>query len=249
MTGNLLKPRAYHTATALPSGKVLVAAGFDFTLLNTAELYDPATASWTNTGSLRLARSDHTATILPSGKVLVVGGLLDTNYSTDSAELYDPTTGKWTSTGSLHTARYRHTATLLASGQVLVAAGQGGYASCCDGFLQSAEVYDPATGVWTPVGDLPVPRVQHTATLLPSGKVLVAAGLNRQYSDGAELFDPSTGAWTATDSLITRRSRHTATLLPSGDVLVAGGDSDTLSSRNSLRTAEIYRSGSSDASN
>ncbi len=66
----------YHTATLLPNGKVLVAGGFNggFTILTSAELYDPASGSWTATGSLNTARAYHTATLLPNGKVLVAGG-------------------------------------------------------------------------------------------------------------------------------------------------------------------------------
>ena len=66
-----------HTATLLPNGKVLVAAGADDSgavVLSSAELYDPATGSWSSTGSLGTARFRHTATLLPSGKVLVAGG-------------------------------------------------------------------------------------------------------------------------------------------------------------------------------
>ena len=67
--------RAGHTATLLPSGKVLVAGGYaNGGYLSSAELYDPATGSWSSTGSLGTARSDHTATLLPSGKVLVAAG-------------------------------------------------------------------------------------------------------------------------------------------------------------------------------
>ena len=67
-------------------------------------------------------------------------------------------------------------------------------------------------------------RVSHTATLLPSGKVLVAGGLGNGLLPltSAEFYDPATGAWTATGSLGTARHGHTATLLPSGKVLVAG---------------------------
>src|SRR4051812_15743490 len=75
-TGSLATARANHTATLLPNGKVLVAAGSTtgFTSLASAELYDPATGQWTSTGSLANARYDYTAALLSTGKVLVVGG-------------------------------------------------------------------------------------------------------------------------------------------------------------------------------
>ena len=65
--------RFWHTATLLPSGKVLVAGGYNDGSLSSAELYDPATGTWSGTVSLN-ARALHTATLLLSGKVLVAGG-------------------------------------------------------------------------------------------------------------------------------------------------------------------------------
>src|SRR5947199_2792270 len=89
-----------------------------------AELYDPASGTWTATGSLSSADFFHTATLLPNGMMLVAGGF-STGGASASAELYDPASGSWTATGSLNTARYLHTATLLPNGMVLVAGGRG----------------------------------------------------------------------------------------------------------------------------
>src|SRR5437660_128069 len=79
------------------------------------------------------------------------------------------------------------------------------------------------SGTWTATGSLGTARAEHTATLLPDGKVLVAGGYAAGWLASAELYDPATGTWTVTGSLATARSNDTATLLPDGKVLVAGG--------------------------
>jgi len=237
-TGSMAHARAHHTATLLPNGKVLVAS-------HSAELYDPANGTWTTTGTPANLRSYHTATLLPDGKVLVAGGLVGFN-GLASAELYDPATGTWTSTGSLNTRRRLHTATLLPNGKVLVAGGfvdepftiVGGYTT------PTAELYDPASGTWTTTGSLVQQRYQHTATLLPNGKVLVAAG-DGHFSGGgvqasAELYDPASGTWTSTGNLTAERTNHTATLLANGQELVASGSGDLDSNYTLLNTAELY---------
>ncbi|HJU10495.1 MAG TPA: kelch repeat-containing protein, partial [Candidatus Binataceae bacterium] len=195
--------------------------------MQSAELYDPVSATWMATGSLGHRRSEHTATLLPNGKVLVAGGF-DSGFPTMSAELYDPATGTWTATGSLTAARADHTATLLPNGKVLVA---GGY-----GLLSSAELYDPASGTWTATGSLATARADQTARLLPNGKVLAAGG----HTMSAELYDPASGTWASTASLATGRLLHTATLLPNGKVLVAGGEDTSL---HILASAELYNVG------
>ena len=87
---------------------VLVAGGVDSdgSASASAELYDPASGTWTATGSLNTARYYHTATLLPNGMVLVAGGMDSGGSASASAELYDPASGTWTATGSLNTARY-----------------------------------------------------------------------------------------------------------------------------------------------
>jgi hypothetical protein len=237
-TGSLAQGRDQHTATLLPSGKVLVVGGYGSSgSLNSAELYDPATGTWTATGALAEARSRHTATLLPSGKVLVVGGHSDRSGYMVSAELYDPATGTWATTGSLAQGRYLHTATLLPSGKVLVAGG-GGLSPTYFAYLNSAELYDPATGSWSATGALAQARSRHTATLLPSGQVLVAGGYsgNYGYMTHVEVYDPATGSWTEGASLRLGRATHTTTLLLSGKVLVVGGTDNYYNQT----TSELY---------
>jgi galactose oxidase-like protein len=250
VAGRLNKPRVGgHTATLLPDGRVLVVAGDtgnappDFGRGGTAELYDPSSGTWTLTGSLNIARSGHSATLLQSGKILVAGGYFADTLG--SAELYDPASGTWSATGSLNVARYWHSATLLQDGRVLVAGGSndGDLAST----LSDAELYDPVTGTWGTTGNLNTPVVSHTATLLPSGKVLVAGGYLPNFPQGlaqpgsldkAQLYDPVTGTWSYSGNLNARRDSHTATLLPNGEVLVAGGYD--WNSRADLNSAERY---------
>jgi WD40 repeat protein len=215
----MVSPRWYHTATALPKGKVLIAGGSSNSV--GAELYDPSTSTFGATGPMINPGAYCTATLLPSGKVLIAGGI---NASASSnAELYDPSTGTFTATGSMVTPRENHTATLLPSGKVLIVGGDG------DGGLNyelsNVELYDPNTGTFSSTGPLINDRMYHTATLLPNGKVLIAGGWandNGIYSS-AELYDPNTGTFSATGSMASPRATHTATLLPNGKVLLVGG--------------------------
>ena len=227
-TGSLPTNWSDFTATLLQNGKVLVAGGGtssspSWTPTNAAALYDPVSGTWSPTGKLITAHASHTAALLQNGKVLIVGGFGESFDTLDTAELYDPETGTWTLTGKLNVARYILNATLLKSGKVLITGGTNDddFAST----LASAELYDPATGTWSITGSLNLPRALHTATLLPSGKVLVTGGYNWPPVSlrSAELYDPTIGTWSVTGDLIAARDSHTATLLPNGKVLVAGG--------------------------
>jgi hypothetical protein len=240
-TGNLNTPRVDDTATLLNDGTVLVAGGFSAVGIHssgplaTAELYNPATGSFTPISSMNIKRGSHTATLLNNGKVLITGGSGgNANIAVASAELYDPTAGTFTPTGSMNTARHSHTATLLNNGSVLIT---GGYdvGTSPPNPLASTELYDPTTGTFTPTGSLNTARSLHTATLLNNGKVLVVGGLSISPLASIELYDPTAGTFTLTGSLNTARYYHTATLQNNGTVLVAGG-TDSLT----LASAELY---------
>jgi predicted secreted protein len=148
--------------------------------------------------------------------------------------LVDPA---WTATGSMAAARFTHTATLLTSGKVLVAGGTSGSQTIFA--LASAELYDPTAGTWSATGSMAAARAGHQATLLTSGKVLVAGGRdeNLNFLASAELYDPVAGTWSATGSMGAARSEHQATLLTSGKVLVAGG---RYTGNTALASAELY---------
>ena len=187
--------RDYHTATLLPNGTVLIAGGNDLEgdILSSAEIYDPATATWTTTGSMTTARSAHTATLLLDGTVLVTGGCTygACVYMATSSEIYNPATGTWSVTGSLTIPRNLHTATLLPNGTVLVAGGNGPVDSSAG---ISAEIYDPVSGTWQVTGNLTTPRQSHTANLLSIGTVLAAGRAGQGPPDNfnlasAELYD------------------------------------------------------------
>ena len=246
-TGAMTTSRGGPTATLLSNGEVLLAGGCvdarcTYVALASAELYNPATGTFSATGSMNATRFDgQTATLLPNGQVLVAGGY-GTNYvvPVPDAEVYDPATGTFSPTGAMVAMRYQHTATLLPNGKVLVAGGCFDSGGSCP-TLASAELYDPATGTFSPTGSMIAGRACHTATLLPNGQVLIAGGVDfNTYTSlaSAELYDPTTGTFSATGSMITGRDLHSAALLPNGKVLVATGFN--YSSYSYLVSAELY---------
>jgi len=171
--------RTQHSAVALQDGRVLVLGGWSGTYyLRDVEIFDPAgnagVGAWVTENAMLVPRDySPTATLLQDGKVLVVGGINDEGRLS-SAEVYDPTTHLWTLTGGLNTAREWHTATRLADGRVLVTGGQIGLDPAT--VVNTAEIYNPATNVWTAIGNMTGVRASHTATMLSNGRVLVVGG-------------------------------------------------------------------------
>ncbi len=223
--GSMSTGRWEDTATLLGNGNVLVAGGIDpnISWLKSAELYDPASDTWSPARDMTTARYGHVAALLKDGKVLVAGGW---GYSgaVASAELYDPTSNSWSSAGSMSTGRYLATATALPNGKVLVV---GGISTIEPNSAQAgAELYDPASNSWSAAASMVTARFGATATLLSSGKVLVAGGddSNGDALRSAELYDPTSNAWTSATSMNNPHAYQTATLLSTGNVLIVGGD-------------------------
>jgi len=88
LQASVYMPRKNHTATLLSSGQVLVTGGafYPFSDPQDAQLYNPATNTWTAAGAMSRGCGSHLALQLLSGSVMVLGG----GY--DVVDLYDPYT-------------------------------------------------------------------------------------------------------------------------------------------------------------
>lgn len=260
------------TVSLLSDGEVLIAGGGNMhaTATRLAEIYNPATDRFRPAGGGLMAtpRTYHTATVLRDGRVLVAGGMNRMGSALKSAELFDPKTDKWLPTGSMAAARYDATATLLPDGRVLIAGGSStpeGYAGAGqerheERSLDTAELYDPRTGTFSPAGKqervfdltsgkllmhagMTAARRDQGATLFTAGplagEVLIVGGIGAKGKPirSAELYDPRTNGFTATRSMTVARAYPSATELRDGRVLVAGGTDAT---DQALATAELY---------
>jgi hypothetical protein len=130
-------------------------------------------------------------------------------------------------------ARRGHTATRLADGKILIAGGE----NAGGGYLSEAEIFDPASGLFTVVGSMTTGRSEHSAVKLDDGKVLITGGRTALgITNTTEVFDPATGVFSSGPNMSVARAGHSATLFADGRVFVGGGDANG--------TAEILDSGS-----
>jgi len=222
-------------------GKVLVTGGFGTggIELPTAELFDPATGTFTAAGSLAQARANHNATVLPTGEVLVTGGHGGGGVLS-STEIYDPETSTFTAGPALIQARQSHSAYPLPNGLVLISGGNNNASGDWDiqtNFLSSAELYDLAAQTFTTTGSKTNATCNGNTILLWNGKLLITGGGTNQ----AELYTPEmTGTpetWVAAGNMVTPRSNAIFTYLDDGRVIAIGGLD---SAGNPMASTELY---------
>ena len=240
----MIGARSLHTATLLNNGTVLVAGGRKGpNPLNTAEIFNPATNSFSSTGMLHVQRKRHVANLLLDGTVLVEGGASvsngqPVNQGTPTAEVYTITgitSGMWANhpPWDMSTGRTEHTATLLPNGAVMVC---GGVSAVLPSDLYN---WPNPSQTFSTTGGLLHQRQRHVSLLLTNpawgslvGKVLAIGGA---YTGSpvfggiqvalatVEMYDPSTGQFTLFGTMTQPRQNHTATMLNDGRILIAGG--------------------------
>ena len=202
--GRMRQPRAGAAAVRLADGRVLIVGGTSGErnddgdtrmVLDTAEVFDPASGTWADAGTMAVPRANAAAAALPDGRVLVTGGRPIPTHAHDpmgssTSEIWDPATGDFSPTGPMLQGRSGHTATTLSDGRVLVIGGIGLVEEGSDlgqfeartthgakvsaGSLRSAEVW--TDGSFTTAGSMIGTRANHVAVLLPGDRVLVAGG-------------------------------------------------------------------------
>src|SRR5262249_40237334 len=141
------QPRHLATATLLPDGRVLVVGGFvclnqQGCTTNTAEVYDPASNSWSFVTPMNTDRAWHDAALLDDGRVLFAGGRNDAGDAGASAEIYDPATDGWSAASKMPHSRYAFKFAILPNGNVLAICGNWSQG------VNAVDLYVPASNSW-----------------------------------------------------------------------------------------------------
>lgn len=207
--------RAQHTATLMNDGRVLLAGGdclpdWESGCGGSAEIYDPASATFTRTGSMSVGRYDHAAVLLPDGRVLIAGGTASRARPIFEVEVYSPQTGLFSVIGKLSSECSRCFATPLDDGRVIV------------GARASAEIFDPKNGSskliegGVPDGARPI--------LLPDRRIFFIGG-----TDGwPGIYDIPSDSYRRVESVARYSGRNDSVArLLDGSLLVSGGDAST----------------------
>jgi hypothetical protein len=237
--GAMTQPRGSSATAPLPDGRVLIVGGG---APASAEVFNPATKTFSAVGPMTMERNSPAAAPLPDGRVLVVGGNNGVTY-TNSAEIFDPKTNTFSSAGvgTMTDGRLAPVAAPLPDGRVLVA---GGNNLSGPPFLKSAEVFNPATKTFSSagIGSTSIERFDSGAAPLPDGRVLVAGGLVTGPGAGAvasaEVFNPNSNTFSSAGIGSMTIPREAFGMAPLGDgrVLVAGGENSVTTNIQSAET-------------
>jgi N-acetylneuraminic acid mutarotase len=216
----MLEARTY-PAYCTYKDKIYVFGGANATgtVLDTMEVFDPVTNSWTSGAAMPVARRAGVAVPL-GGKIYLIGGSPDMNNTVlyNRVDIYDPVNNAWSTGPALNTARAQFAGGEV-GGKIVVT---GGWAS--GGVTGSTEVLASASSAsWAAGANAPTLRDRQTAFSW-NGKLYLTSG---QYFNGTQygitqVYDPVANSWTTGGSLAEVRSAAAATTCEGAGVCAGG---------------------------
>ena len=242
-TGSLNIARENPVVAVLQNGKVLVAGGYmrapASTYLSSAEIYDPATGTFTYVNSMPQARGNATGALMSDGRVFVAGGYNPTNGHMKSAVIYNPGLNTWTSVASQMNSVHSEGGSvtlLMTDGRMIVAGGWNP-----SNGVATIDIYNPATNTFVAAANLP--QFNHgrggvTGHVLDNGLVAFIGGSSGlgTIANTVVLYDPVANTMaTEANTMATRRYNQATAKLANGSILIVGGWSSTFKF-----AAEVY---------
>jgi len=220
---DMAKARWYPTLTTMSDGRALVVSGDDENgaRVDLAEIYDPATDTWTPT-------TPKTAGLYPFMYQLPDGRMYEAGTKTTTS-FFDVQTGKWSAgpTAPFGSSAYSESGAMYEPGKILRAGGG-------DPAMARTQVIDmnAASPAWEETSPMAFPRRRMNTPILLDGSVMAVGG-TRQSDDASqailqgEIWSPGTKQWSEVASMAEPRMYHsTALTLPDGRVVTAGGEAD-----------------------
>ena len=262
--------RAFHNGVQLQDGRFMViggnqgpygSAGNYYTkILNTCEIYDPATGTWSNTANMLTHRAGANALVLPDGRVIVAGGsegnashnladisdLLGTAMKT--TEIYNPATNSWSWGPNMSEPKAGAMSVVLNDGRWMIAGGITHttiFGLDIPDFSNNISIYNPTTNSFSNAGTMKDKRALGAMTVMGNGKVFIAGGgggdiLNIGPIRKTEVYNPSNNSTTRKSDLSKDSAFGVAVTLANGTAMVIGGANGSLDDPAPINNCWVY---------
>ena len=270
LPGSMSGSRAFHNCVQLQDGRFMViggnqgpygSAGNYYTkILNSCEIYDPSTGTWSNTANMLKHRAGATALVLPDGRVIVAGGsegnashnladisdLLGTALKT--SEIYDPATDTWVYGPNMSEPKAGAMSVVLNDGRWMVAGGITFitvFGLSIPDFSDNISVYNPSTNSFSNAGSMKEKRALGAMSVMGNGSVFIAGGgggdiLNIGPLNDTEVYNPANSSTTRTANLSTTAAFPAVVTLQNGNAFIIGGANGTLDDPLPINNAWLY---------
>jgi N-acetylneuraminic acid mutarotase len=270
LSGTMNDSRAFHNGVKLQDGRFMViggnqgpygSAGNYYTkILNTCEIYDPATGTWSNTANMFKYRAGATALVLPDGRVIVAGGsegnsshnladvadLLGTALKT--TEIYNPATNSWSWGPNMSEPKAGAMSVVLNDGRWMIAGGITHvtiFGLDIPDFSANISIYNPTTNSFSNAGTMKDKRALGAMTVMGNGNVFIAGGgggdiLNIGPIRKTEVYNPSNSSTTRKSDLSNDSAFGVAVTLANGTAMVIGGANGSLDDPAPINNCWIY---------